>query len=86
MGKGEPGGRQGFVSLSVGNQVSGPVGRPLSISVLLAVQLAVPRASRVISRSRSPSACYGLDAFASVPSVRSIRGGGSLISRAALLV
>lgn len=51
MGKGEPGGRQGFVSLSVGNQVSGPVGRPLSISVLLAVQLAVPRASRVISRA-----------------------------------
>lgn len=41
-------GRQGFVSLSVGNQVNGPVGRPLSISVLLAAYNA-PRV--VISRS-----------------------------------
>lgn len=55
MGKGEPGGRQGFVSLSVGNQVSGPVGRPLSISVLLAVQLAVPRVARYLALSLSVS-------------------------------
>lgn len=44
-------GRQGFVSLSVGNQVSGPVGRPLSISVLLAVYNTC-RARVVISRPR----------------------------------
>lgn len=45
-------GRQGFVSLSVGNQVSGPVGRPLSISVLLAVYNTL-RAS--LSRTLTPS-------------------------------
>lgn len=45
-------GRQGFVSLSVGNQVSGPVGRPLSISVLLAVYNTL-RAS--LSRALTPS-------------------------------
>lgn len=46
------------MSLSVGNQVSGPVGRPLSISVLLAVQLGVPRRvalSRALSLSLSSS-------------------------------
>lgn len=42
-------GRQGFVSLSVGNQVSGPVGRPLSISVLLVAYNALGRARVVIS-------------------------------------
>lgn len=42
-------GRQGFVSLSVGNQVSGPVGRPLSISVLLAAYNAPGRARASLS-------------------------------------
>lgn len=41
------------MSLSVGNQVSGPVGRPLSISVLLAIYN-TRRARVVISRSRPP--------------------------------
>lgn len=67
-GAGECSGRQGFVSLSVGNQVSGPVGRPLSISVLLAIYN-TRRARVVISRSRPSSPLFSLSASSpSVPS------------------
>lgn len=68
VGKGAPGGRQGFVSLSVGNQVSGPVGRPLSISVLLAVQHTVPRVRVALSRALTlclPLSFRDLDTFVS---------------------
>lgn len=47
----QPGGRQGFVSLSMGNQVSRLVGRPLSISVLLTVCNSLCRVRRILSRA-----------------------------------
>lgn len=66
---GECSGRQGFVSLSVGNQVSGPVGRPLSISVLLAIYNTRRAARASLSRALALLASFlSIRLLSSVPS------------------